>query len=301
MTAERLLTGDTSISDPTVDDFGLSRYIADTGPAWHSTAGALEWLQRILNGPYVRHTRDSLAVAAQHRDQARWKRWEDTLERADHYLMQGDASEAKKLYKSALREAERIDYSAGPFDNTMTALVDLADESGDAFGEFRARILDRAARLSSDSSAKEPIHALHYQSFGMLFIYMHDYAMPAQYLEKALTEIDHHLAEGHPNLTLLDADETRYELALSLFELKRYSDAIAVLVRGIELLQSYLGPRHVRFLESLELMYKCMQHADDKAGADSTRQEMLSIDEFYFDESPTPDGTACHSCGLDHD
>ncbi len=51
MTAERLLTGDTSISDPTVDDFGLSRYIADTGPAWHSTAGALEWLQRILNGP----------------------------------------------------------------------------------------------------------------------------------------------------------------------------------------------------------------------------------------------------------
>ncbi len=67
----------------------------------------------------------------------------------------------------------------------MTALVDLADESGDAFGEFRARILDRAARLSSDSSAKEPIHALHYQSFGMrLFIYMHDYAILPLHISK---------------------------------------------------------------------------------------------------------------------
>ncbi len=85
------------------------------------------------------------------------------------------------------------------------------------------------------------MHALHCQSFGTLFQFMNDYETAARYHEKAMIEIDRHITENHTILTLLDAEEVRNDLASSLFTLKRYSDAIAVSSREIELKESYLG------------------------------------------------------------
>ncbi len=154
MIADALLKGDISVFDDSVDAPELRRHVADTEPSWQVIAGAVEWLQRISKDPCVMHNREMLEISIPHGDQSRWKRWEDTVKRADHYLLQDDVSEAKKLYKSALREAERIDYSYGPFYETMTAIVDFTEQAGESFEELRSRIESRAARLSSDSSAK---------------------------------------------------------------------------------------------------------------------------------------------------
>ena len=95
--------------------------------------------------------------------------------------MNDQANEAKKLCKSALREAERIDYTAAPFYNTMTALLELAAEFGESFTDLRKRIEERAARLSASSLATDPIYALHCHSFGTLFQFMDDPATAARY------------------------------------------------------------------------------------------------------------------------
>lgn len=301
MAANGLLRGGGSTSHPVLTTFGLNRYVSDTEPAWLATAGAMEWLQRLLADPNAWHHRELVDVSVPHGDQSRWKRWEGMFERAQHFLMNDQASEAKKLCKSALREAERIDYTAAPFHNTMTSLLELAVESGESFTDLRKRIEERAARLSASSLATEPIYALHCQSFGILFQFMDDPAAAARYHQIALTEMDRHIADGHQMLTLCDSDEARYELACCLFELERYADAVPILVRAIELLDSYVGPQHVRLLEVLDLAYKCMSHAGDEDGASRMRERLTSIDELYFDVASMPDGTVCGVCSLDHD
>ncbi len=295
--ANRLVASENDSFKDLLTAFGLERYIEDTEQAWHSTAGAIEWLAKVGAEPDNFSNREFQAIATANGDIKRWQRWEDLLESAHHFSEQGNHKEARTALKAALKEAERIEYSFLPFHASISELLDLYIETKRPADDLMDTIEARAAKF--ESAPNSPTNALHLHSLGSLFEFFHEFEKAADYHKKALQSAEEHVEGGQTFLTLFDLVDMRNDLAFVLFKLKHHSEALPLFLKNAETQERFLGPTHGEILESLELAYECYIALEEQANADAVLARIKAIDsEYELDHHD--DDESCDSCDHDH-
>ncbi len=293
--ANRLVEKEAAAVSVSLRAFGLSRYIEDTEAAWLAVTGSLAWLAKVTADPQNLSNRELLVIATANGDTKRWQRWEDLLENAHHFAEKQNHKEARTALKTALKEAERIDYSFLPFHATIAELLDLYIDTQRPANELIDSIEARAAKFENSSDA---LTALHIHSLASLLEFFQQFDRAAAYHQKALLIAERQLTGGQSFLTLFDLTDMRNDLAFVLFKMKNYDQALPHFLKNAEILQSFLGPAHWEILESLEQAYECYVGMDDQVNADAVMARMKGIDSDF--ELNDHDDDDCGSCDHDH-
>jgi tetratricopeptide (TPR) repeat protein len=298
LTASAILKNDPNFDHEVVVAFGLDEFFKLIEPAWLSIAGAKEWLEAADKEPHFKTNRQLGGAAAVANDSPRWKRWQDLYESALHYVAKENDKEAKTAFKSALREAERIDYSYVPFLDTMASLMESVEHTKKSLADLHTQIKTRAKRFDASEALGEPLHAMHLQSFGALFTFLDDYEIGCAYQEQALKGIEKEIAAGSKVITLVDETEARNDVALSYQETKRYAEALALFSQNAEVIARYLGPQHVELLETLEPALRCLEELGESDKAAELTARIDGIDPAYLEDLKGAED--CDGCGHDH-
>ena len=293
------LTKDDENLHETIVAFGLDRHIEDTAPAWHSVKGAIEWLNDFLEQPLARHNRKLEEIAKSADDLQRWKRWEDALESAQHFTEKNNEKEAKNSLKTALREADRIDYSYFPFFETVSILMEFSGGEKKALADLKTQIEARAKRFEADSTLGGPLNALQLQACGTLFDFLQEYEASLALHQKATSMVTEQVAKNEANLTLVDDVDVRNELAGTLFAMDRFAEALPLYLTNAEVLERYLCPDHVELLEMLEPAYRCLSSLGQEKEAEAMLARINAIDPTYLEALAAAEHD-CDDCGHDH-
>lgn len=299
LTCSAILKNDPRFDEEVIIAFGLYEYVRYTAPAWAAIDGAVEWMAAADQEPHFKTNRQLAGAAKQENDSPRWKRWADLYESALHYVAKENEKEAKTAFKSALREAERIDYSYVPFLDTMASLMESVEHTKKSLADLHTQIKTRAARFDSNEQLGEPLHAMHLQSFGALFTFLDDYEIGCAYQERALQGIEAEIANGNKLITLVDETEARNDVALSYQETKRFAEALALFNKNAEVLARYLGNSHVELLETLEPALRCLEELGESEKAAQLTARIDAIDPAYLEDLKSAED--CDGCGHDHD
>lgn len=119
-----------------VDDFDVEEsdeekeYAHATLPAWQKTAGALDWLAKLMDIEY------KMFGAADFTDEERFKKWQREVELADSHLRREDFKSTKRAFKTALREADSLDDGGDMFLLTVKMLGSLLLEYGETLEDL---------------------------------------------------------------------------------------------------------------------------------------------------------------------
>ena len=293
------LTKDDENLHETIIAFGLDRHVEDTAPAWNSVKGALAWLSDFLEQPLARHNRKLEEIAKASGDLQRWKRWEDALESAQHFTEKNNEKEAKNSLKTALREADRIDYTYFPFFETVSILMEFSGGEKKALADLHSQIESRAKRFEADSTLGGPLNAMQLQACGTLFDFLQNYEASLALHQKASQLISDQVAKNEKNLTLVDEVDVRNELAGTLLAVDRFAEALPLYLTNAEVLERYLCPNHVELLEMLEPAYRCLSGLGKEKEAEAMLEQINAIDPNYLEALAAADHD-CDDCGHDH-
>ncbi|CAN5448612.1 hypothetical protein BH11CYA1_BH11CYA1_37400 [soil metagenome] len=293
------LTKDDENLHETIVAFGLDRHVEDTAPAWESIKGAKAWLSDFLDQPLARHSRRLEDIAKASNDLQRWKRWEDALESAQIYVEKDNEKEAKNALKSALREADRIEYSYFPFFETVSILLEFSGGEKKAMADLHSQITARAKRFEADSALGGPLNAMQLQACGTLFDFLQDYDASLALHKKASDLVSAQIAKNEINLTLVDDVDVRNELAGTLLEMERFEEALPLYLTNAEILERYLCPNHVELLEMLEPAHRCLVGLGKEKEAEEMLEQINTIDADYLEALAAADHD-CDGCGHDH-
>ncbi|MFA6209229.1 MAG: hypothetical protein WCT03_21500 [Candidatus Obscuribacterales bacterium] len=293
------LTNDDENLHETIVAFGLDRHVEDTAPAWNCVSGAMDWLRNFLEQPLARHNRKLEEIAKSANDLQRWKRWEDALESAQHFTEKNNEKEAKNSLKTALREADRIDYTYFPFFETVSILMEFSGGEKKALADLQSQIKTRAQRFEADATLGGPLNALQLQACGTLCDFLQDFEASLSLHQKATKLITEQVAKGEVNLTLVDDVDVRNELAGTLLAMERYAEALPLYLENAEILERYLCENHVELLEMLEPAFRCLSHLDNEKEAEAMLARINSIDSTYLDALEAAEHD-CDDCGHDH-
>ncbi len=294
--ANRLVSAENDSFKELLGAFGLERYIEDTEPAWHCIAGAIEWLAKVTAEPDNFSNREFQTIAIANGDIKRWQRWEDLLESAHHFSEQGNHKEARTVLKTALKEAERIDYSFLPFHASISELLDLYIDTKRPADDLMDAVEARAAKV--EGAPNSPTNVMHLHSLGSLFEFFHEFEKAAEYHKKALQLAEEYVEAGQSFLNLFDLVDMRNDLAFVLFKLKQHSEALPLFLKNAETQERFLGPSHGEILESLEQAYECYIAMGEQSNADAVLARIKAIDSEY--ELNHDDDDSCDSCDHDH-
>lgn len=245
----------------------LALYIEYSEPAWLAQTSALEWLKKNHEDPFNNYNRESLKIAEHFGDSKRFQRIEDLRESADFFRHQKKEKEAKDALRTALKEAERIDYSATPYLLAMKDLLVLYMTTSRSTDELEKQLLLRALRFEKEAEPAPPMSCIHMQFLGGLLTLIGESERGIKLLQRALVNAEQHAACGKTFLNLFDAVDIRDQLAKSLARADRHAEAAPHHINNADIQESYLGKKHLDVIRALDDAHDCLLDCGNDEGA----------------------------------
>ncbi len=245
----------------------LAPYIEYSEPAWLAQSTALEWLKKNHEDPFNSYNRESIEIAEHYDDSLRFKRIEDLLESADFFKHQKKDKEAKDALRRALKEAERIEYSATPYLMAMKDLLVLYMTTGRPTDELEKQLLLRALRFEKEVALVPPIDCIHMQFLGGLLTLVGESEKGIELLQRALESAEQHADSTQTFLNLFDVVDMRDHLAKSLAKEDRHNEAAPHHLKNADIQEAYLGQKHIDVRRSLDDAHDCLLDCGDDEGA----------------------------------
>jgi flavin-binding protein dodecin len=245
----------------------LTAYIEYSEPAWLAQANAFAWLKQHHEDAFNSYNRESIKIAEHFGDSKRFQRIEDLQESADFFNQQKKDKEAKDALRRAIKEAERVEYSATPYLLAMRDLLVLYMTTGRPTDELEKQLLLRALRFEKETALAPPMDCIHMQFLGGLLTLVGESEKGIELLQRALENAEQHAASSKTFLNLFDVVDIRDQLAKSLARAGRHDQAAPLHLKNADIQESYLGKKHIDVISSLDNAHDCLLDCSDDAGA----------------------------------
>ncbi len=258
-------------------------YALITQPAWQKTAGALPWLTKRME------TECKMFGASDLVDEVRVKKWQREVELADANLRRQDFKATKRSFKTALREAERLNDGGEMFLLTAKMLGGVLKETGDTLEDLRTTFDKKIAWLDQQENDDAESLFTSYSEFAKV-LYELDMDKQAEHCaQKGLTYFEKAMDKGTEKLDLHYKAECLFIHACMLSQEETFAEAERCFSQLVAMQEEYLGNKHLSLVEGLMGQRFCLhqlkRHDDEKLIYDrlySIDQHFDADDEYRF-------------------
>ncbi|HEY9871322.1 MAG TPA: hypothetical protein V6D08_19340 [Candidatus Obscuribacterales bacterium] len=292
-----LISDPDAITDDGYDDIELEdeeRFADDARCAWHRSPGSLEWMLKVVRSMNLAAADGTHADAASEKAaEARLKRWRDDFESALAFLERGDHKSAKRLLRSALREAEKLGPASEPFRETVDTLIELLNESGGSSDEMEA-LLDRQLATAEALHAGDKRRlALSCASIARRFMDMEKYDKGEAAFARACNLLEQLLQANDSFVTLRELSSSVFGRAFCLGSQKRYAEAVPLFRLSIELQEQFLGANHFDHIPNLDYLRRSLHHLGEHSEEASVWLRLSAIAGDELDDPHRGHGAGC--------
>jgi tetratricopeptide (TPR) repeat protein len=243
------------------------RYIADTGCAWHKSPGADEWLETVMTLLHNHGVALAIGTAGQSvsTDRARLKRWRDNFDIGRSYMTSGDYKQARKLLRSALREAEMLGTNSAEFEETLRELEILLEKAGGSSDETLSIIEKRLQVLEGHDDKTSAAFGIQLRKIAKYFKDLHQYERATELFLRCREIYDTLIDANSPEVSLFDTAGLEESLGVSAGEQRQYQQAADHLQRAIEQKERYLTKDHGDLAAPIDRLWRCLHHLGNHA------------------------------------